>query len=59
MEDIEKGVETAELWVERLRIASVEHFSKNHVPQDLMMQKKTARDPCSATPRQPFCYLKT
>ena len=41
MEDIEKGVETAELWVERLRIAAVEHYSKHHVPQDLRMQKKT------------------
>ena len=41
MEDIEKGVETAELWVERLRIAAVEHYSKHHVPQDLKMQKKT------------------
>ena len=38
MEDIEKGVETAELWVERLRIAAVEHYSKHHVPQDLKMQ---------------------
>lgn len=42
MEDIEKGVETTELWVERLRIAAVEHYSKHHVPQDLLMQKKTA-----------------
>ena len=33
MEDIEKGVETTELWVERLRIAAVEHYSKHHVPQ--------------------------
>ena len=43
MEDIEveKGVETAELWVERLRIAAVEHYSKHHVPQDLRIQKKT------------------
>ena len=29
----EKGVETTELWVERLRIAAVEHYSKHHVPQ--------------------------
>ena len=42
MEDIEKGVETTELWVERLRIAAVEHYSKHHVPQDLLVQKKTA-----------------
>ena len=42
MEDIEKGVETAELWVERLRIAAVEHYSKHHVPQDLKMQMAIA-----------------
>lgn len=42
MEDIEKGVETTELWVERLRVAAVEHYSRHHVPQDLLMQKKTA-----------------
>ena len=42
MEDIEKGVDTTELWVERLRIAAVEHYSKHHVPQDLLIQKKTA-----------------
>ena len=36
MEDIEKGVETTELWVERLRIAAVEHYSKHHVPQGLL-----------------------
>ena len=39
--EVEKGVETAELWVERLRIAAVEHYSKHHVPQDLRIQKKT------------------
>ena len=42
MEDIEKGVDTTELWVERLRIAAVEHYSRHQVPQDLLIQKKTA-----------------
>ena len=42
MEDIEKGVDTTELWVERLRIAAVEHYSRHQVPQDILIQKKTA-----------------
>lgn len=43
MEDIEKGVETAELWVERLRIAAVDHYARNHITdQDLLIQKKNA-----------------
>ena len=43
MEDIEKGVETAELWVERLRIAAVDHYSRNHIAdQDLRIQKKNS-----------------
>jgi hypothetical protein len=42
MENREKGVETTELWVERLRMAAAEHYSKHHESNDLLIQQKTA-----------------
>ncbi len=40
--DNEKGVDTAELWVERLRVAAAEHYSRHVVPNLLEQQAKTA-----------------